>query len=180
MSKFITTAEALPNFSPAIGHTYLPPTSNRPKPTDSQPGQMSKENTPMPDSLAAQKSGTTSSANPHLSHRLLDESLRISARYDDEYMDEYPITGQPGDFHLSTKSRVEASRLAVPPIMKGPLTAVAKSAALPSPLTTDIPPARKDSKSGKSPKTPGTAGGAPKLKRRKSKAPTGGLASPTT
>ena len=88
-------------------------------------------------------------------------------------MDETPITGQPGDFHLSTGKK---DKLLVPATAnKGPLS-VGKLAA-PTPLKTDIPPARKGSKSEKSPKTPG--GGAPKPKRRKSKALGAGGISPT-
>jgi mediator of RNA polymerase II transcription subunit 6 len=91
-------------------------------------------------------------------------------------MDENPITGQPGDFHLSTTGRKEKDKLMVPLPNKGSTTATGKPAPQPPALKTDIPAARKGSKSEKSPRTPG----APKLKRRKSKAPmsAGGI-SPT-
>jgi mediator of RNA polymerase II transcription subunit 6 len=173
MNKFMSIAEKLSDFSPSLGHTYLPPNFNRRKTADSLNGQHSKENTPMPDSLNVPKKALTTSKNLH---SVMNESLGISERYDEEYMDDYPVTGQPGNFHLATKGRVEANKLMVPPaVTRGPLTVPAK----PAPLKTDIPPARKDSKSGKSPKTPGTAG-IPKPKRKKSKAPATGSVSPTS
>jgi mediator of RNA polymerase II transcription subunit 6 len=85
-------------------------------------------------------------------------------------MDENPITGQPGEFHLSSTGRKEAGKLAVPGGgAKGPLSTAPKSAPARPALKTDIPLARKGSKSKESPKTPGS-GGPPKPKRRKSKA----------
>ena len=91
-------------------------------------------------------------------------------------MDENPITGQPGDFHLSTTGRKEKDKLMVPLPSKLHPPATIKATPQPPPLKTDIPAARKGSKSEKSPKTPG----APKPKRRKSKGiVSGGGISPT-
>lgn len=139
--------------------------------------QASKENTPLPDAIVGAKKAPTST-NVYHNSRLLEESLQISLKYGDEYMDENIITGQPGDFHLSMAGRKEKDKLMVPAPVKGPLSTPTKPAATatPTPLKTDIPPARKGSKSEKSPKTPG---GAPKPKRRKSKALTSGGISPT-
>ena len=180
MDKFLSTAASLPDFSPSIGPTYLPPTtSNRPKAPESQIGQASKETTPHPDALNAKKAPQASNS-AYLDNLLLQETLNISLKYGDEYMDEVPITGQPGDFHLSTAGRKDKEKLMVPAAPKGPLTATSKTSGPPTPnkLVTDIPPARKGSKSDKSPKTP--ASGAPKPKRRKSKAAGAGNISPTT
>jgi len=176
MNKFISTAEDLPEFSPSRGSTYPKPKVSNRKAIESQ---FSKENTPMPDEDNAQKKVSLSSANSHLSNVLLNESLKISNKYDDQYMDEWPIKGEPGNFHMATKSQVEPNMLMVPPtVNKGLLGNSGKAISMPTPLKTDIAPAKKDSKSGKSPKTPGTGGGAPKPKRRKSKAP--GSVSPTS
>lgn len=178
MNKFISTASSLPDFSPAHGHTYVPPTANKPKGTEIQT-QASKENTPLPDSIQGVKKVLTSNNSKYLSSRLLEESLQISLRYGDEYMDETPITGQPGDFHLSSAGRKGKENLIVPAPIKGPLTVPTKAVATPTPpaLKTDIPPTRKGSKSEKSPRTPG--GGPPKPKRRKSKILASGGMSPT-
>lgn len=95
--------------------------------------------------------------------RLLDESFQLSMRYGDEYMDQNPITGQPGAFNLTSTGRKT----------KDILGAAAQKAGLQDPTKTpvdekasDIPPTRKGSKAAdKAPKTPGI----PKPKRRKSK-----------
>lgn len=93
-------------------------------------------------------------------------------------MDELPITGQPGDFHLSTTGRKEKDKLMVPLVSKAPASLVDKGKPQTPALKTDIPPARKGSKVEKSPRTPGM----PKPKRRKSSKAAGagsGSVSPT-
>lgn len=177
----MSVASELPNFTPALGHTYMPPPkANRSKVTESQLTQASKESTPMPDSLpGAKKVSSPLSANTstYLNSRLFSESLDLTLRYGEEYMDENPITGHPGDFHLSTTGRKGKDNLKVPPVAKGHPQNQAKTFATTSEAKgVDTPTARKGSKSEKSPKTPGI----PKPKRRKSKAPSsaGGI-SPT-
>jgi mediator of RNA polymerase II transcription subunit 6 len=172
----MASASALPDFSPALGHTYMPPsTSKTHKSAGSQLGQASKENTPMPDSLQTSKKDNSSANNStFLDSRLLEQSLYTHLNYGDEYMDENPITGQPGEFHLSSTGRKEKDKLMVP-AARGPLQTPAKATPAPTPLKTNIPPERKGSKSEKSPKTPGM----PKPKRRKSKAQGAGGISPT-
>lgn len=178
MNKFISTAASLPDFSPSLGHTYMPPSSSRLRAPESQLSQASKEATPLPDSLPnAKKAPQTSANNTYLGNRLLAETLNISLKYGDEYMDEKPITGQPGDFHLSTTGRTEKDKLMVPLPGKTPTSMETKPGASMPDLVTDIPPARKGSKGDKSPKTPG--GGTPKPKRKKSKILGSGGVSPT-
>lgn len=151
----------------------MPPlSSNRLKAIESQLGQSSKEATPAPDALNSKKAPPTSNTSSYLDSRLLEESLNITIKYGDEYMDDNPITGQPGDFHLSTTGR-DKDKLATPLASKGPILAGGKPGGMPK-LDTDIAPARKGSKGEKSPKTPG--GGRPK--RRKSKALVSGEISP--
>ena len=174
MNKFLSTASALPDFSPSLGHTYVPPpSSNRLKAIESQPAHASKETTPVPEALSSKKAPPTSNTSSYLDTRLLEESLNIVMKYGDEYMDENPITGQPGDFHLSTTGR-DKDKLPVP-LSKGPVSVGGKPGSMPK-LDTDIAPARKGSKGEKSPKTPG--GGIPKPKRRKSKALSSGAVTP--
>jgi mediator of RNA polymerase II transcription subunit 6 len=180
VNKFMAAAAPLPDFSPALGHRYMPPPSNRLKATESQLAQGSKEGTPLPDALPGPKKAPPAAytnASNYLDIKLLEESLNITLKYGDEYMDENPITGQPGDFHLSTTGRKEKDKLMVPASAKAPApTTSAKPSAPPTPLKTDIPPARKGSKAEKSPRTPGM----PKPKRRKSsKAQGAGGISPT-
>ena len=115
-----------------------PPTANRLKSTESQLGQASKEATPLPESLQSKKSPTSTNSSTFLSSRLLEETLNITLKYGDEYMDENPITGQPGEFHLSSTGRKEAGKLAVPATGgKGPLSTATKAPSAPSLKTTD-------------------------------------------
>ena len=174
-----SAAAVLPDFSPALGHTYFPPSATNRKTTESQLGQASKEATPLPDSLQSKKPLTSSNSSTYFSSRLLEQTINISLKYGEEYMDEIPITGTPGEFHLSSTGR-KADKLMVPTTAtKGPLQTAANAAPTPPILKTDIPPARKGSKSKESPKTPGREG-PPKPKRRKSKAlVSGGAVSPT-
>ncbi len=152
----------------------MPPlTSSRLKGADSQLGQGSKENTPPPDSLPSVKKTLPSSASMDtvVNSRLLDESFNMTIRYGDEYMDENPITGHPGEFHLSTTGRKAREMPILPPAGKAILPGQ-KPAAPPTPevKTADAPSVRKGSKGDKSPKTPGM----PKPKRRKSRGPSSG------
>jgi mediator of RNA polymerase II transcription subunit 6 len=132
----------------------------------------------MPDSLppSSTKKALSPSANTsaYASSRLLSESIDLTLRYADEYMDENPITGHPGDFHLSTTGRKSRENLKGLPASKNSSQSQsqAKSTAPPTPekvvVDTNVAlvGARKGSRGDKSPKTPGM----PKPKRRKSKA----------
>lgn len=106
-------------------------------------------------------------------------------------MDENPITGHPGDFHLSTTGRKGNTLKVLPGVAKALPQSQSQSQSqgskasteTPTPEsakapTVEIPPVRKGSRTGdKSPKTPGV----PKPKRRKSKAlSSAGGGSPTT
>jgi len=85
-------------------------------------------------------------------------------RYGDEYMDENPITGQPGAFNLTSTGRKKET-LAVP-LQKTVVQNLAKTTTTAEPeKPAEVPPTRKGSKSDKTSKT----SGAPKPKRRKSK-----------
>lgn len=109
----------------------------------------------------------------------MEEALHTHERYGTEYMDENPITGKPGDFHLTSTGRK------APP--KSTLSLKEAAAALPALNTKGLGAAGSNplakgaaaaaaanavggvtGKETKSPKTPGT-GGPPKPKRRKSK-----------
>ncbi|KAF8862070.1 mediator of RNA polymeras-like protein II transcription subunit 6 [Acephala macrosclerotiorum] len=175
LNNFMSSAGKLPSFSPALGHIYLPPSSANRKTNEPQLGQASKENTPLPESLQApKKDHTQPNTSSYMSQKVLEEAIMTSLKYGDEYMDEIPITGQPGDFHLKSTGRKDASKLMVPAPGKI-LQMPGKVQPEPPSLKTDIPPERKGNRNEKSPKTPGM----PKLKRRKSKALGAGNVSPT-
>ena len=134
--------------------------------SESQLSQASKDNAPMKDTLSLKKktSSTSAKTSAYVNTMLLAESLEMALRYGDEYMDENPITGHPGDFHLSTTGRT-GSKATVPASTKGSLQIQTKVSASSTPDPKTIEPPRKGSKGDKSPK----AAGMPKPRRRKSK-----------
>jgi mediator of RNA polymerase II transcription subunit 6 len=153
----------------------MPPPSTKAAAAQSQLGQTSKENTPLPDSLQTKKApGTSTSNNAYLDSRLLEETLNITLKYGDEFMDENPITGEPGAFHLTGTGRKDkdVNKLMIPTSSKPGSSATTSKAPTPAPptLKTDIEPATKK----KGEKTPTKSPGGGKPKRRKSKV--GGLA----
>ena len=94
-------------------------------------------------------------------------------------MDENPITGHPGEFHLSTTGRKgQQSNLKALPASRSSTQSqnTSKTTAPPTPekvvVDVNVPlvSMRKGSKGDKSPRTPGML----KPKRRKSKAPVSG------
>lgn len=121
----------------------------------------------MPDSQQSSKRPDASiQTDEQLSNQMLADTINISLKYGEEYMDENMVTGQPGAFHLSKigKKDQEKGKLAIPVLAKPAATGKPASTLA---VKTDVPPvlSRKGSKVEKSPKTPG----APKPKRRKSK-----------
>lgn len=92
--------------------------------------------------------------------RLAEDSFMIHMKYGGEYIDENPITGRPGEFHLSS-----SGRKAVPPPQ------LAKDAGIGPVSGPTINTKVDDKKDGKE-KTPKSAT-MPKPKRRKSKMGTG-------
>ncbi|KAL8649713.1 MAG: hypothetical protein Q9210_004231 [Variospora velana] len=167
LSKAIETAAALPSFTPALGHTYLPPA---PKTGNSavnmQMSQTSKESTPMP---GTQESTSTKPPSQLLldqdlqSTQLIRSSLNLSLRYGSEYMDDNPLVGEPGSF-IITKSR----EVPPPASQQKPRPAPIATRAPTPQVKTDIPePKRKPSMGAeKSPTTPSTK---EKKARRKSR-----------
>lgn len=153
-----------------MGHTYLPPVAVRQKPTDSQLAtQTSRQNTPLVESIGGSKkhalaSGTTSA---YMDARLLEESFNLSMRYGDEYMDENPITGQPGAFNLTSTGRKAKDNLAISTQKAASQDQNTAGVSPTGEKPSEVPPIRKGSKLDKTPKTPGL----PKPKRKKSKVP---------
>ncbi|KAL9014065.1 MAG: hypothetical protein Q9173_001274 [Seirophora scorigena] len=155
LSKVIETAAALPSFTPALGHTYLPPapkTGNLAMNT--QMSQTSKESTPMPgtqESASSKPSSQTLLDEDLQSTQLIHSSLNLSLRYGSEYMDENPLVGEPGSF-IITKSREVPQPANQPKTKPNPV-----STKSPTPqIKTDIPEPKSKSSMGteKSPITP--------------------------
>lgn len=119
----------------------------------------------MPDGIG--KAGSAPQRNDQLSlDRLAEESFMIHMRYGGEYVDENPITGRPGEFHLSS-----TGRKVVPPPQ------LAKQGGIGPINGPTINTKLDDKKDGKSEKTPKSAT-MPKPKRRKSRMGTTAPATP--
>ncbi|KAK2731823.1 Mediator of RNA polymerase II transcription subunit 6 [Onygenales sp. PD_40] len=190
LTKALSVASPLPIFSPSHGHTYMPPVPKSLESTQPRPGQQSAQqstaNTPMPDTANQPRIATsppttslTSSTTQSQDTRSLIEAFNLLSRYGDEYMDDAPLTGEPGAFIISKKAAEQPVRQPpAPPRSKAPTPAPAgvgstskpgTPAATPS-IKTDaatIGPAKGGKGGEKSPTTPG--GGREKVKRRKSK-----------
>jgi mediator of RNA polymerase II transcription subunit 6 len=93
--------------------------------------------------------------------RVAEEAFMVHMRYGGEYIDKNPITGRPGEFHLSSTGRKP-----IPPLHADPKNATGGLGAMngPSAINTKVD----DKKDGKADKTPKSAT-MPKLKKRKSK-----------
>ncbi|KND93642.1 Mediator of RNA polymerase II transcription subunit 6 [Tolypocladium ophioglossoides CBS 100239] len=155
IAKALPAAESARKWRPSTGHVYYLPTNQASSRQKGQ-GQASQENTPMPDGPA--KPTPALQKNGELSlERASEEAFMTHMRHGGEYIDENPITGRPGEFHLSS-----TGRKAVPPPKAGTESGIG---AMNGPtLITKFD----DKKDGKADKTPKSAT-MPKLKRRKSK-----------
>ncbi|KAK1760894.1 MED6 mediator sub complex component-domain-containing protein [Echria macrotheca] len=155
IEKIPAAVDSVQTWSPAKGRTYRTP----PKPQHTQ-RDLDGRSTPLPDTSSQQQQARTTTADSDRDARLMFESFLIHERYGGEYIDQNPITGKPGEFHLSSTGRKD--KLAVPKTNAPPL----KPEALPA-LNTKVAdsPLAKGGKETKSPKTPNV----PKPKRRKSK-----------
>ncbi|KYK61554.1 Mediator complex, subunit Med6 [Drechmeria coniospora] len=156
ISKALPAAEQAQTWNPATGHVYRPPQSQS-QATGRQKGQGSADGTPVPDGAAA-KSTPASQKNDELSlERASEEAFLTHMRHGGEYIDENPITGRPGEFHLSS-----TGRKAVPPPQ---VTSGSAMGAVNGPKLNTKFDDKKDGKADKTAKSATT----PKLKRRKSK-----------
>ncbi|CAG7936986.1 unnamed protein product [Penicillium salamii] len=167
LSQLMKTASALPTFTSAYGHTYLPPGARKEKETQLQ-SQQSKEPTPVPagppDSQTERSPGPGGSDESGIQDmRTLAESFSMFSRYGDEFMDESPLLGEPGSFMLSKNG--EPANKAAP---KGPASAVAAAAGVntPVPSQPSTPKVRVETP-GKSEQNPPSTGSGDKGKKKK-------------
>ncbi|KAK8200735.1 Mediator of RNA polymerase II transcription subunit 6 [Zalaria obscura] len=126
LSKFINKASPLPLFTPAIGHTYYPPAPPKQTagasqqalsqtsregslaPSDAVITQQSRAGSVVPGSRSAATEISSQATDPRDTYALY-ESFDAMLRYGDEYMDENPLRGEPGNFVFSsTQDRVRA------------------------------------------------------------------------
>ncbi|KAL1957255.1 hypothetical protein VTO42DRAFT_6161 [Malbranchea cinnamomea] len=113
LTKALSTSSPLVMFSPAHGHTYMPPATQSLETSqlNQEPVQQSKEATPVPGAAATAAATATSKSADTSTSRLsaaeaqgrqdLEDALKLLARWGDEYMDENPLIGEPGAFIFS-------------------------------------------------------------------------------
>jgi mediator of RNA polymerase II transcription subunit 6 len=159
ITKLFPILDSVQTWSPAQGRIYHNPTQ---KSTAKPRAMESKESTPRPDGAAKAGAAASEPSRSAKEAQLVEQSLAIHERYGHEYMDLNPITGRPGEFHLTSTGRKEKPQ--PPKTNPGPLSI--KDSGLPN-LNTKVgeSPLAKNGKDTKSPKTPSI----PKPKRRKSK-----------
>lgn len=186
-------SQNMTHWSPASGHSYFPSSYDAPKAatTASRIGSPTLAPTELDqsqDAAAAQPADPTDSTTD-FSDALFMQSLNLTNRYGDEYMDENPLRGEPGAFvFTNTKNAVDernkaqeqsaqaaaalsSSQLTAPKLDTQPPSVAPSVAATPKGAPT---PAAMEAHSRKSSTT--TVPKDKKRERRKSK----GLASPTT
>ncbi|KAI1876617.1 hypothetical protein JX265_004143 [Neoarthrinium moseri] len=154
LRKCFPAADEVRKWSPAQGHSY----KALPAPSNARERQLaSKEATPAPAPEGQAKKPAHSGT---LDARLAEQSFMIQMQYGGEYMDENPITGKPGEFHLSSTGRKERPRTRPPTL--NPLTTNLKT-----PVAAKPSDKKDGTKEAKTPKTPNSGISKPKRKKTK-------------
>lgn len=183
------------HWTPATGYSYFPPSYETAKAaaTASRIGSPSLAPTD-PDGVGSQSQGTgavaqttdTAASTTEFSDALLLHSLNLTNAYEDEYMDENPLKGEPGAFvfegtKTAVNARNKAQEQAAQTAQSAPAAPLKIDTATPSvaPSVVATPktiatPVAVEGHSRKSSVAPGSK---KKKDRRKSQ---GGLTSPTT
>ena len=120
LARALPEAASLRQWRPSTGHVYKLPTPQD-QPGGRPRGIESKEATPMPD---ASKAGSTAPSQTTSApkrdemalERAAEEAFMMHMRFGGEYIDKNPITGRPGEFHLSSTGRKPVP----PPHAEGP------------------------------------------------------------
>lgn len=152
MQEVLELSRELSHWSPATGHTYMPSIYESSKPTG--PGSASRAGSIVPGGLEIDASqGSTAQPTENQTTEFSDDfflqSLWLTSKYGQEYMDENPLQGEPGAFvFASTKEQVEARNkaqaaaqalLGAPPKANEGEGAVGSVAPTPKPAAPAIP-----------------------------------------
>jgi mediator of RNA polymerase II transcription subunit 6 len=99
------------HWSPASGHSYFPSTYEAPKATTaSRIGSptLAPTDPDQPEDAATTQPTDPAEATAEFSDALFMQSLMLTNRYGDEYMDENPLKGEPGNFvFTNTRNAVD-------------------------------------------------------------------------
>lgn len=121
IAELMELSKDLTRFSPATGHSYLPPSYALPKAAStasrvgSRLGSPSLAPTEPADGPPASQSqpAESTAASTEYSDALFMDSFRLTNSYYHEFMDENPLTGEPGSFvFTNTHAAVYARNLA--------------------------------------------------------------------
>lgn len=126
LSRFFERAKRLPTFSPTTGHTYLPHKSKREtaagsnaaSPARSREGSLAPgaETQSLRSGSLLQDGHAASGDFPVMANsqdaKLLMQSLSMAIQFGDEYMDENPLLGEPGNFKFTSTSAAVKKRKA--------------------------------------------------------------------
>lgn len=175
MSKVLPTADSARTWTPSLGNVYQSPASD-----DATPPAAGKSPT-------TTTTTTTTKAGPGAKikdtsleaelQRLAEESFFRHLKYGGDYIDEKPITGQPGNFHVASGRKEKAGAANKPPALPtlpktdGGIGGLGLATATTAAAAAVGGKGGKEEKKGKTEKSP-RPGNAPKPKRKKSKAGT--------
>lgn len=120
LNKFFSLAQELDNYTPATGHSYLPPSDKPPK--KAGPGAPSRATSPGIDQASQVPTSSqsvtgapsaTKTADSAFPDDLFLHSLHLTNTYGNEFADENPLLGEPGSFVFSsTTQRLAAQNAA--------------------------------------------------------------------
>lgn len=121
LDKMANTASNLPVFSASYGHSYFHQSQKSTVAIPPADGQQSKVGTPMPEGqgLLGQEAGMTAEeAEQRSDERILRAALNMTMQYGEQYYDDAPLIGEPGNFRLATAKypvrNLKAAELGVP------------------------------------------------------------------
>ena len=181
LSQVMELSKSLAHYSPATGHTYLPPSYEPNKAAAASRSRLGSLE-PEPEPSQATTSVPLETSETDFSDESFLKSLRLTNAFGHEYMDENPLQGEPGAFVFNSSTRQVEARKAAAQATANPAPTLALppkvevQSAAPTPTPTPKPaatPAPVEAGSRK-----GSIASAPKpgKSRRKSK----GLTSPTS
>ena len=114
MQQMADLSSSMTHWSPATGYSYSPPSYDAAKAAPTGSRVASRLGTPAlapadPDAAARQSHDASAASATDFSDALFMQSLSLTNKYGDEYMDENPLKGEPGAFVFeNTRSAVDA------------------------------------------------------------------------
>ena len=113
-------ANELVSYSPSTGHTYGVQASNKPKQASQAAGSraespepMAEDSSQIPPSSQPITTGASSTTKDDSAFpdAFFFRSLNLTMQYEDDYMDENPLLGEPGNFVFkSTNERIQSQK----------------------------------------------------------------------